>query len=94
MNIFNAIQLTPTGAGPVCKYCTHFNNDPADIEKAYPGLTALSSAFASVRHQDGFCDHHQFYLSSLDSCMQFMAEGEPGGKIVEVEGLRRGGLRR
>lgn len=76
MNIFNAIQLTHNGTGPVCQHCTHFNNDPAAIEEAYPGLTALSSGFASVRHQDGFCNLHQYYLSALDSCKQFMGEEE------------------
>ncbi len=74
MNIFKAIQLTPAATGPVCQHCAHFKNNPAAIEEAYPGLTALSSGFASVRHHDGFCNHHQYYLSALDSCKEFMGE--------------------
>ncbi|TDW99094.1 hypothetical protein [Dinghuibacter silviterrae] len=57
---------------PACQHCAHFQNDPALIEKAYPGLTSLSSGFASVRDQDGFCDYHQLYLSARDNCQDFI----------------------
>jgi len=66
MNILNAIQLRHTG--PTCRQCAHFQNDPAAIEKAYPGLKTMSSGYASVRDQDGFCNFHQLYLSARDSC--------------------------
>ena len=49
MKIFNSIQLSNSGA--ICQQCAHFNNDPAFIEGAYRGLTAMSSGFASVREQ-------------------------------------------
>jgi len=51
-----------------CAQCKHFANDPALVEAAYPGLTTMSSAFASVRDRDGFCRLHQLYLSAADSC--------------------------
>jgi hypothetical protein len=38
------------------------------IEKEYPGLTAMSSGFASVRADDGLCRLHDLYLSSWDTC--------------------------
>jgi hypothetical protein len=71
MKIFDSIQLNSTG--PVCRDCLHFENKPALIEASYPGLTALSSGFASVRDQDGFCLCHQLYLSARDSCPGFVS---------------------
>jgi hypothetical protein len=70
MKIFDYIQGRTSG--PVCQNCMHFQNQPALIEAAYPGLTALSSGFASVRDQDGFCNYHQLYLSARDSCSRFV----------------------
>jgi hypothetical protein len=75
MKIFNAIQLR--NDGPICRDCAHFKNDPAHIEAAYPGLTIMSSGFASVRDQDGFCNLNQLYLSAGDCC--------PGFKPHETE---------
>lgn len=71
MKIFNSIQFTNSGAGPICEKCTYFENDPVLIEKAYPGLTVMSSGFASVRDRDGFCNYNQLYLSARDSCSHF-----------------------
>jgi hypothetical protein len=69
MNIFKSIQLG--NSGPSCQQCVHFQNDPALIEEVYPGLTVMSSGFASVRDRDGFCNCHQLYLSGRDSCEEF-----------------------
>jgi hypothetical protein len=69
MKIFNSILLR--SSGPICKNCAHFQNDPAVIEKTYPGLKVMSSGFASVRDQDGFCNYNELYLSARDSCPQF-----------------------
>jgi hypothetical protein len=66
MKILDSIQLN--NSGPVCLQCVYFRNDPGHIEKVYPGLKIMSSGFASVRDRDGFCDHHQLYLSARDSC--------------------------
>jgi hypothetical protein len=68
MNIFKSIQINRTRPG--CQDCVHFQNDPAYIEAVYPGLTAMSSGFASVRDRDGVCNYHQLYLSARDSCSQ------------------------
>jgi hypothetical protein len=87
MKIFNSIQLgkiagaasmsaSDTGASaPSCQNCAHFENDPALIEAAYRGLTAMSSGFASVRDRDGFCNYNQLYLSARDSCPHFASAG-------------------
>ena len=71
MKIFKSIQLR--NCGETCEKCIHFQNDPAEIEKAYPGLTAMSSGYASVRDRDGLCSYNQIYLSAGDSCPQFIS---------------------
>jgi hypothetical protein len=68
MNIFNLIHIRNSGS--ICQKCAYFQNDPAVLEKAYPGLTAMGSGYASVRDQDGFCNYKQLYLSARDSCPQ------------------------
>jgi hypothetical protein len=78
MKIFNSIQRS--SSGPVCRKCAHFEGDPAVIEAVYPGLTAMSSGFASVRDQDGFCNHNQLYLSARDSCPSFAPRGAEIGQ--------------
>ena len=69
MKIFNSIQLGNTG--PTCRDCIHFQNHPALIEDVYPGLTTMSSGFASVRDRDGICNYHELYLSARDGCRHF-----------------------
>ncbi|MEI9897271.1 MAG: hypothetical protein WDN28_26270 [Chthoniobacter sp.] len=56
-----------------CGHCVHFRNDPATIESAFPGLTAMSSGSASVRAQDGLCHRHDLYLSFHDLCADFVS---------------------
>ena len=70
MKFFNLIQRS--NLGPICQNCAYFQNDPMLIEEAYPGLTTMSSGFASVRDRDGFCNYNQLYLSARDSCLSFM----------------------
>jgi hypothetical protein len=53
---------------PTCENCRHFHNDPAFLERAWAGLSIMSSAYGSVRANDGLCDLHNLYLSSADSC--------------------------
>jgi hypothetical protein len=69
MKVFNSIGLGSSGNS--CQGCAHFQNDPVMIEKAYPGLTTMSSGFASVRDKDGLCNYNQLYLSARDSCKNF-----------------------
>ncbi len=69
MKLFNSIGVRNTGT--ICQKCMHFQDDPSLIEAAYSGLIILSSGYASVRDGDGFCDHHQLYLSARDSCPHF-----------------------
>jgi hypothetical protein len=69
MKIFNFIKRG--NSEKTCQQCAHFQNDPSIIEAAFPGLTIVSSGFASVRDQDGLCDYNQLYLSAHDSCPHF-----------------------
>lgn len=71
MSIFNSIQLRTSNSETTCQKCAYFQNDPAFVEKAYPGLAAMSSGYASVRDRDGLCNYNQLYLSARDSCPHF-----------------------
>ena len=67
----NKIKTDPIAA--TCAACIYFENDPSAIENAFPGLVSMSSAFASVKAQDGICRRHEVYLSSRDNCDDFTA---------------------
>jgi hypothetical protein len=82
MKIFKSIQLH--SSGPVCLDCAHFQNDPVCIEESYPGLTVMSSGFASVRDQDGFCNYNQLYLSARDSCPHFTPRKTVPAKLINM----------
>jgi hypothetical protein len=69
MKIFDLIG--PGNSAQTCQQCIHFSNDPSLVEQAYPGLTTMSSGFASVRDRDGFCNHNELYLSARDNCACF-----------------------
>ncbi|WP_448203773.1 hypothetical protein [Azospirillum sp. sgz302134] len=53
---------------PSCRTCVHFRNDPAFLEAAFPGLTSLSSGYASVRASDGLCLRHDRYIGAQAYC--------------------------
>lgn len=67
----------PQAAGQ-CRTCAHFRDDPASLEAAFPGLTALGSGYASVRAEDGLCLRHDRYLSGRASCGEFTARSDRG----------------
>ncbi|OHE57786.1 MAG: hypothetical protein A2Z47_04585 [Thermodesulfovibrio sp. RBG_19FT_COMBO_42_12] len=54
-----------------CRDCKYFNNDPAFLEKAFPGLNALSSAYGSTRGENGICSKRDLYLSPIKQCGDF-----------------------
>jgi hypothetical protein len=54
-----------------CLYCRHFRNSPRYLEAVYKGLSSLSSAYASVRKDDGICLERDLYLSASASCEHF-----------------------
>jgi hypothetical protein len=54
-----------------CASCRHFNDRPLDIEAALPGLSSLSSAFATVRSDDGICAVHDRYVAASSVCAAY-----------------------
>jgi hypothetical protein len=56
-----------------CRSCVHFDNDPGRLEQAIHGLNTLSSAYASVRADDGLCARHDRYVRASFCCDDFMA---------------------
>jgi hypothetical protein len=61
-----------------CGACVHFRNDPAYLERVFPGLSSLSSAWASVRAEDGLCLRHERYRDARFWCEDFEARGAKG----------------
>jgi hypothetical protein len=66
-------EANPDHPNAECGNCIRFQNNPAVLEKTFPGLTCLSSGFGSARAQDGLCDQHDLYLSAWDSCLDYAA---------------------
>jgi hypothetical protein len=59
-----------------CRDCRHFRDDPAYLEAICSGLASLGSAYASVRGEDGICDHHGRYVSARPWCDAFLPQLE------------------
>lgn len=63
------------GDRPRCLNCRQFRNGPRYLESVFKGMTILSSAYGSVRSNDGICLLHDLYLSADASCEDFQAVG-------------------
>ena len=72
------MRIEPDGSAgmAVCGRCVYFENDPAALEQAFPGLTSMGSGYASVRAEDGLCRRHDLYLSAHDHCASFVAAAD------------------
>lgn len=66
-------RKAPAECAGHCRDCTHFDNRPAALEAAFPGLSAMSSGYASVRAQDGLCRTRDIYLPAGATCRDFAA---------------------
>jgi hypothetical protein len=64
----------PPQAERICRFCTHFRNDPGYLEAAIPGWNALGSAWGSTRAEDGICVLRDLYLSATQGCERFEAQ--------------------
>jgi hypothetical protein len=60
-----------------CGACVHFENEPTRIEAMIPGLTAMGSARASVRADDGICGVHDRIVTPGDRCGRFAPKADP-----------------
>ena len=54
-----------------CRDCKYFQNDPAWLERAFPGLNSLSSAYGATRGENGVCTKLDLYLSPSRHCDHF-----------------------
>ena len=63
-------------ARPTCFGCAHFRNDCATIESALPGISSFSSSRASVRADDGVCDHHDVLVNGRRACGAFTSSAK------------------
>jgi hypothetical protein len=70
--------LSAQSLTPRCRDCARFRNDPAFLEGAFAGLTSLSSAYGSVRDEDGLCLRHDRYVPARSHCADFAARPEEG----------------
>lgn len=69
------------GSKPRCLQCEHFRNSPEYLEAVYKGLTTLSSAYASVRSEDGICVLHDLYLAANRHCESFELHSSLRGQV-------------
>ena len=62
---------------PACATCVAFDASPAGLERALPGLAALSSAHAATRTQDGHCLLHHRLVTRHASCARHIPTCPP-----------------
>jgi hypothetical protein len=65
-------MMSSTPSKNSCASCCHFCNQPDYLERAIPGLSSMSSAYASVRGEDGICAKHDRYLSARSYCSDYL----------------------
>jgi hypothetical protein len=57
---------------PSCARCRFFEPAAQAIESELPGLRTLSSAYSSVRSDDGLCRQHQRYVAASSACAAYL----------------------
>jgi len=57
-----------------CRNCRHFSALPAYIAAIFPGLASLSSAYSSVRAEDGLCGLNDRYVDASSVCAHHALE--------------------
>jgi sulfate/thiosulfate transport system substrate-binding protein len=79
-----------------CLHCRYFRNGAAYLERAFPGLTGLSSGHGSKRSDDGICLRHDRYLRADAACAAFSPRSPAAGSSPEPvtpEPIKQGALR-
>ena len=66
--------------------CAYFRSHPAEIEGRLRGLNSMSSAYASVRAEDGLCRRHDRYVSASSVCADYAIS-----RPVDVTGMETAG---
>ncbi len=73
--------MSSTGDKPRCFQCEYFRNSPEYLESVFKGLTTLSSAYGSVRSEDGICVLNDLYLAANRHCDRFELHMSLRGKV-------------
>lgn len=62
-----------------CLECARFLDDPRALERCFPGLRALSSAFGASRGRAGICTAEGRFMDPQAACAGFVPRipGEP-----------------
>jgi hypothetical protein len=61
-----------------CRQCRYFRNEAAYLETILAGLSSLSSAYGSVRCDDGVCLRHDRLIGARASCPDFFPAADRG----------------
>jgi hypothetical protein len=63
-----------------CIICVHYCDDPVRIEQELRGLSAFSSAHASVRARDGLCLLHDLVINGRGRCAALLSKSSCSGQ--------------
>jgi hypothetical protein len=60
--------------GKSCRHCARFVDDPAVIEREFPGINILGSMYASVRGSAGICREFDRFMDPIPAaeCQAFV----------------------
>ncbi len=58
-----------------CATCAWFIDDPQELERAFTGIGALSSAYGSCRGRAGICRIDQGFRDPRGACADFRRRG-------------------
>jgi hypothetical protein len=61
-----------------CETCSWFRDDPRDLERAFAGITALSSAYGSTRGRAGVCGVDDSFRDPGAACAEYRARDVEG----------------
>ena len=65
-----------------CRTCQHFQSDPRLLETLIPGLITFGSGNASVRADDGLCQHHARFVAADSGCVGYEPRTRGKGKTA------------
>jgi hypothetical protein len=64
-------MATGQSSDAACAACRHFLADAAALERFFPGLTAMSSAYSAARADTGLCQIQNAFRRSTDCCRDY-----------------------
>lgn len=71
-----------------CRTCRHFEQRARIIESEFAGLATLSSAYGSVRSQDGLCELWARYAAESSMCHLHSPRSSGGSPEVTESAAR------